>query len=92
MPSYDWRATTAGNMTVSPGSPLEHVACDTAIAGLRARAEAAEAALAEIREAVATFIKVNGEHARAGYLAEALGQILDREPLGKSSSEGETRS
>ena len=50
MPSYDWRATTAGNMTVSPGSPLEHVACDTAIAGLRARAEAAEAKLAAIRD------------------------------------------
>ena len=89
-------AETTGNMAISFGSANEHRACDSVIDELRTgaqrllkRAEAAEASLAEIREAVATFIKVNGEHARAGYLAEALGQILDREPLGKSSSEGE---
>lgn len=39
------------------------------------------ATLAEIRQAVATFITIRGEQAQAGDLAEAVRQILDREPL-----------
>ena len=41
-------AGTAGNMAVSSGGPGVHVACDAAVAGLRVRAEAAEAKLAAI--------------------------------------------
>ncbi len=52
---------------------------------------AAEAALAEVRQTVATFLAVRGEHTEAGDLAEGIRQVLDRKPLGKSSSEGESR-
>ena len=42
----------AGNTAVSPGGPLDHVACFAEIARWRERAEAAEARLAELENAV----------------------------------------
>ncbi len=45
-----------------------------------ARAGAAEARLAEVRQTVATFLTVRGEDGTAD-LAEAIRQVLDREPL-----------
>lgn len=52
---------------------------------------AAEATLAEVWQTVETFVKVRGELAQAGDLAEGLRQIRDRKPLGKSSSEETSR-
>ena len=40
--------TTTGSMAISPGGPLDHVACFAEIARWRERAEAAEGKLAEI--------------------------------------------
>jgi len=49
MPSYDWKAATAGNTAISSASASgDHVACDAEIGRLRARAEAAEAKLATL--------------------------------------------
>ena len=44
------------------------------------RREQAEAKLAEVRQTVTTFLKVRGEDGTAD-LAEAIRQVLDREPL-----------
>ena len=41
---------TSGSTTVSLGASADHMACDAEIARFRARAEAAEAKLAAIRE------------------------------------------
>ena len=57
-----------------------------ALADALNRARNAEATLAEIREAVDTFITIRGEQAQAGDLAEAVRQILDREPLDRDKS------
>lgn len=47
-----------------------------------ARAEAAEARLAEAGQAITTFLAVRGEHAEAADLAEGLRQILGRDKDG----------
>jgi hypothetical protein len=46
------------------------------------------AVLAEVWQTIETFIKVRGEYAHAGDLAEGLRQIRDREPFGNDSSGG----
>lgn len=65
--------TTSGNVAVSPGGPGDHAACDAEMARLRSR-------LAEVRQAVDTFLAVRGDSLGAGDLAEAIRQVLDREP------------
>jgi predicted amidohydrolase len=54
MPSYDWRATTAGNAAISPSNaPGDHAACDAEITRLRARVEAVEEQLEHAKAALA---------------------------------------
>jgi hypothetical protein len=68
------------------------------IRGQWERAEAAEARLAEVRQAIATFFTVYGNSTaasltRAGDLGEGIRQILDRdalEALGSGETGGET--
>ena len=56
MPSYDWRAATAGSMMISPASsPGDHAACDAEIARLRERAERDEATVDALYEYATTY-------------------------------------
>jgi len=48
----------------------------------QARAEAAEAREAEVRQTIATFLRVRGAGRGAGDLAEAVRQVLDRGEIG----------
>lgn len=63
------------------GICLDATAChQRQYARLRDRAEDAEARLAEIRQTVATFLTVREYSPGAADLAEAVRQVLDREP------------
>lgn len=61
------------------------------------RAEAAEAALAEVREVITTYFTVHGNSTAASLtkardLAEAVRQVLDRVPLGTQERSDEKES
>jgi hypothetical protein len=84
----DWMRTTRPVVFVSPARDQVRVMLEAAAPLISGPAEAL---LAEVWETVATFIKVRGELAQAGDLAEAVRQVKERKPLGKSSSEGERR-
>jgi hypothetical protein len=85
---------TAGSMSVSPlNAPGDHAACDAETARLRARADAAEAKVAEMRQVAVTF-----RNRYAGTLGDQASdvicgvlQVADRTPLraqGRSDGKG----
>lgn len=55
MAEFSTGRETSGNMAISPGGPLDHMACDAEIARVNARAEAAEAALDRVTKLAETW-------------------------------------